>query len=187
MSEAGQKSELSKSDRMELRRVVKSRFELLKEQMETRAREIHHLAKAQIQKDHKPTIKEGEKRGKEMAKKLEASIDQAEALVREMRIKGVEPCDTTDFDYYAKRLIKSLRGEWEIVDLKDQINTLINAINDEHGHSKINLEQQKLQLLETLSLDALESDKAKKFLSEIPKVDDFMPLPKGSDLKQLTA
>lgn len=187
MSKAGQPSELSKSDRMELRRVVKERYELLGEQMEVRKREVRNAIQRQIEIDSSKAIKEAEKRGRVMAKELEKALVGTESLLAEMNEQGIEPKGSREFRYYISEAIDSLKGEWKITDLQSRTSRLFTVLEQEHGTSQLSLRQQRLTLLEDLSIDALETKKAKELFERIPSVDDFMPLPQGKTLKELVA
>lgn len=109
---------MSQKDRIELRRIMKARFELLQEQLGQREREIRNAIQADIEAQHAAAVKEAERKARALATKA-AKIDrrvtefkakieeeaaqlkaESEALEAEMKDQGVVPHDD---GYYARR------------------------------------------------------------------------------------
>ena len=109
---------MPQKDRIELRRIMKARFEILQEQLGQREQEIRSAIQADIEKQHEAAVKEAQRKAAALAAKA-AKIDrkvvefkskieeeaatlkaESEALEVEMREQGVAPYGD---QYYTRR------------------------------------------------------------------------------------
>lgn len=182
--------EIGKGDRMELRRIVKGRFEVVGQQFELREKEVKHEIRKELKKDRERAIKTAERKSAPIRRRLEAALREAIALNIEMSQEGVMPKDSlTDIEqYHARNVLESLYG-WRVDSsvLKERTDEAMTLLRSERGIAELDLRTQELQILERLSVDALDTDQAHAFLSEIPTLDTMMPMLKGTEVKKLVA
>lgn len=166
---------MSKSDRMELRRVVKARFELLREQLEVRAAEVQQMIKQKVEKDHQKAITEIEEESTALLKEVEGIFTRIHKLHTKAKRKGLSGSSLKE--YHEARVRDSLKG-WSPANLNQKVNTIVGKMKGEKGVAGLDLRGQELTLLENLSVDALDSKEARDFLEKVPTVDNLLPLPK---------
>jgi exonuclease VII large subunit len=81
---------MNKTERSQLRSVVRNRFELLHDQLSERAREVRELIKESIRAEHKTELDEAEQRSKALARRLKSVVKDSIELHHEMEAKGVK-------------------------------------------------------------------------------------------------
>lgn len=189
MADAAVAEPISKSDRMELRRIVKARFEVLREQIGQRANELNRIVREQIEESRKADIKKAEEEGAKLAKECRALGVKIDAYNDKWSAKGLSNRGTP---YEAAKemqndIISYFMAGWEVADVTGQTNRIVNKIKNEHGIHNLELKTTELRLLEDLSVDALQGPEAKKFLAGIPQIDNLLPLPEEEARKALVA
>lgn len=177
---------MSKSDRMELRRIVKARFELLREQLETRAGEIRQMISDKITEEHSKVIEVAEKESTQLIKDADKLFDRISKLRTKMAKQGIAANNGWGLTSTRERT-KHLLEDWETADLRTKIDNGVAKLKNEKGFAGLDLRSQELGLLEHLSIDALQSDEARGFLEGVPTVDKLLPLPEAAKVKALAA
>jgi hypothetical protein len=180
---------ISKSDRNELRRIVKARFVILTEQLAVRADELHGIVKKTIEDETKDSIKTAKKRAAKLEAKAKALGLEIRAFEQEIKAEGVTngrsswngPIKTME------GLIENCLTDFEPDNLTQRVGQTVGRIKKEHNIHGLDLKQQELALLEDLSVDALEGSKAKEFLGAIPQIDKLLPIPEEEARKALVA
>lgn len=177
---------MSKSDRMELRRIVKARFELLHEQLETRAGEIRQMIRDKITQEHSKAIETAEKESAQLIKEADKLFDRIGKLHIKMEKQGIAANGGWSLSSTRERT-RQLLEDWDTADIRTKIDEGIAKLKSEKGFAGLDLRSQELGLLEHLSIDALQSDEARSFLEEVPTVDKLLPLPEAAKVKALAA
>lgn len=181
---------ISKSDRIELRRIVKGRFELLREQLDQRANEIKKVVRKAIEDESAEHIKSAEKRSKKITANLHKVAKEAEALQADMRLKGVTSA-RSKYDNKINQDIQSFIGYhlagWKPRNLDSRVDDSVSTIKSQHGIYNLNLRSNELSILEELSVDAIQGAQAKTFLDRIPEIDKLLPMPEEEARKALAA
>lgn len=180
---------ISKSDRMELRRIVKARFEVLREQLGQRANELHRMVKMTIEDEAKADVEKAEKEGREITKECKALARKISSFEARMSAKGIT---NGHGDYYTpekemQEIVDRFLTGWAPADLNERTKTIVSKIKNEHGIHGLELRTNELSLLEDLSVDALQGSEARKFLGQIPEIDTLLPLPEAEARKALVA
>lgn len=180
---------ISKSDRMELRRIVKARFEVLREQLGQRANELNGIVKMTIEDESKKDIVAAENEGIKLAKKARDLAIEIDAYNDKWEAKGlvnrggsyrcVKEMENDVIGYFLR--------DWSVKDLGNRTQKIVTKVKNEHGIHSLELRTNELKILEDLSVDALQSAEAKKFLAEIPEIDNLLPLPEKEARKALVA
>lgn len=181
---------MNKSERVEVRRIVKGRFELLRDQLSARAREVSGVIRRQIEGEYKEPLNEAKKRSDNLRRRLKSVVEDTIALHHDMETKGIKaPYSLVEGRKEMGREIESIIGyylkEWKPVGLDAMVNDRLDQIKAQHGYANLNLRSEEISILEDLAVGSLVSDEAQTFLERVPKVDDFLPLPEGVKLKAL--
>lgn len=180
---------LSKSDRMELRRIVKARFEMLREQLAQRATELNSIVKETIEDEAKADLKKAEQESKKLINECKALAKKVASFETTMNAKGITTGHGTwhspesEMNSFVERFLTG----WAPADLSERTSKTVAKIKNQHGVQGLNLRSQELNLLEDLSMDALQSEEAKTFLAKIPEIDTLLPLPEKDARKALVA
>lgn len=173
---------ISKAERADLKRIVKSRIELIKEQISHRTLEVKNAIKDDIRSDYQDAIKQARDEVNDILERGKALESEADALIDSWRERGVDIV----YQSYAKPItVDSRNREIKVYNENEEIQRRINELREKTGFAKINLRELELELLEELTIDSLDSEDAKKFLGKIPTIDSL--LPKAEEAVQLTA
>lgn len=173
---------MSKTERTELRRIVRRRFKMLREQLSRRERELFHALKTQAEQEREDAVKEIEKKMKPLIKRqndLAKAIEKVEeeAYKKDVKISG----------NLAKRL--TLGSKYDGIEIRargdiasSEAAKQLQEIKEEAGWQRLNLEELEWRLDEQLAVGELESGSSKDFLTTLPTVESLLPLPAGVEL-----
>lgn len=183
---------MNKTERSQLRSVVKNRFELLRDQLRERGQEIRDIIRQQIREEHKGPLDEAEQRSKAIARRLKSAAADTRALHMEMEAKGLKaPYSLIDshkeMDGEINKIVGYYLSEWEPKGIDHRVEEKQKELKRLQGTANLNLRHQEISILEELAVGGLVSEEARKYLDKVPGVDDYMPLPSGDALKALTA
>lgn len=183
---AGANGTITATERNELRKVVKGRFELLGKRLRRRKTDLE----AQIRQDViDATRDEAEAWEKKLAKEsakvtkaentLIAAQKERSNLLEEAKRAGFAAKKLTSYTQYDERgnPIKGLTGELIPIDLNDKIRVEMEKIQSEARLAEEDLGLRQLELMEELAVGAVTSQSAIEFMGRIPDVDDVLPLP----------
>lgn len=177
---------MTKAERTELRRIVKRRFKLLREQIARRERELQHAFRKQIDDELASTVAKFESKMKpliERQNKLAAAwselFAEAGALDINIRVNNAQKLGSLDElkaqHYYPPVVANSYADAQKRLD----------EIKEAAGWSKLNLNEMEWRLDEQLAIGELETGSSIDFLSALPTVDTILPLPAGLEVPEL--
>ena len=179
--------QMSKTERKELRRIVARRFRMLRDQLGRREHELRFALRKQFQEEHKANVERIEKKLRPLLARQNKLAEAYDALYEEASALGVAihiglP-GTVDLDSHRARFGRdpieaSVAGE---------VEDALQAIKEEAGWSKMNLNQLEWQLDEQLAVGELETDSAQEFLAALPTPETLLPLPEGVELPELAS
>lgn len=176
--------QMSKTDRSELRRILKLRMEILREQVVHREIEVRDELRKAIQKEYAETVKQAKadtKKLKEKAQKFEA---EAEELEKRYGALGLSNSPYQRRSYDLMRI--DFSDDWQPENLEEKVNEAYSALTRKAGAVKLDLKQTELALSEELAINGLTTDEAKDFLAKIPTVEKLIPL-ESKEVKELIA
>ena len=178
---------MSKTERTELRRIVRRRFKMLREQLSRRERELFHALKTQAEQERKDAVKEIEKKMKPLIKRQN---DLAEAIEKVM--EEAYNSDVSLDGKLAQRIIPGSKYDDIEIRARSDIASSeaakqLKEIKEEAGWQRLNLEELEWKLDEQLAVGELESGSSKGFLEALPTVESLLPLPKGITLPEIVA
>lgn len=172
---------MTTTERRELRRIVKRRFKVLREQIDRREHELEHAIREQIREENKALIKEFKGKFDTIAKAYNKLVERMEILEKEATAKGVSVHDYGAFRYIREIPVEQRIGFYE----QGEIYQRISAIKEEAGWNKLSLEELEWQIDEQLAIGELKSGTSLQFLEALPTVDTLLPLPVGVKLPEL--
>lgn len=191
-----------------LEKLVKGRFKILEGQIRQRKVEAENFIRDEVRGEHATTLKQAVEAAKKFndrqdiiqneINELERKHEDEMAKVENKTIKLQEEWNKKISGYAKKGIEPSYRynnepeelleeDAWKITNESEEVNRRFEALKEEHGAATISLEQQEQGVLEELLINALETDDAKQFFDRIPTVEDYVPLPKGAEAKELSA
>lgn len=162
--------ELTPGDRRELRSVVKNRFRVLRSEVKRRETEMKAEIEAQLverYRDQDAAIGEAQREAAEI-------VERAVREIREVgqRLKDAHP----ELTVQAGRQRFGDLGVQAADPNRSQLHrALIAAVPDRIGDANLALDRQETDLLQELSVGALETDQAREFLASIPTVGELVP------------
>jgi hypothetical protein len=169
---------ISKTERSELRSVVKQQFKVLRAEIKQREAELRAEANEQM-------VQQTD----EQDAQWEAVKHVAEEAVREANRKVNDGLREHGMEHADPRL------EYNIVSLNWQFESLKKKTNQGEAKTRIDLnikervrraelaiERQEADLLRTLAVEALESEEARAFLKTIPSVAELVPSTRLNEL-----
>lgn len=157
------------SERTELRRVIKARFELLQEDLTHRQRIVWAAIEDRVKEGHKKEIDAENaqlKKFQDKAAKLRIEITDWMGTLHAKGLQVHYPRVTIELPDHVM-----LRNEHQLV------NDELKRLNIDGKAAKINLSRMELEILETLALDALETDEARAFFDALPTAKQLLPVP----------
>lgn len=171
---------ISKKDQAELRRIIRTSFELLEQGLKQREREVKKTIREQIAKEHNATLKE-------VRQELKNFVTEAKDLERKAA-RAVEAANKRGigFSYYRTDNIIDVSDNLEQLEVKDidkRVQEAYEQIAIDHGYTSFDLKREQLQLERDLAVGSIEDGDAKSFLDRIPDVNKLLPTPK--EVKQL--
>lgn len=193
MSDKTAEKPMNKTERIELRRVVKNRFELLQDQLRERAKEVRSILRHEIEKDYKDPLDEAKHRSANLKRRAKSLVEDTIKLHHEMEAQGVR----ADYSLVEGRrremssemnnIISYYFEGWEPINIEKMVEEKQAELKKMQGNATLNLRHQEISILEDLAVGGLVSEEARAYLDKVPGVDDYMPLPSGDALKALTA
>lgn len=164
---------MSATERRELRNILKGKYELLETELRQRADDYNddQIAKAQARFARK--TKAAESATDAIQAKADALKEEARKVQDKLAGQGIRNAQTYYplFDY-------TILADWVVTDLAEEIQA-INKDTARRLQGALNeLRAAQLGMQESISLDAIESESAKEFLSQMPSVDALLPAQK---------
>jgi hypothetical protein len=169
---------ISKTERSELRSVVKQQFKVLRAEIKQREAELRAEANEQLVQDSGAQDKQ-----------WEAVKHIAEEAIREANRKINDGLREYGMEHKDPSL------EYNVVSLSWQFESLQRKTNQGEAKTRIDLnikervrraelavERQEADLLRTLAVEALESEEARAFLKMIPSVAELVPSTRLNEL-----
>lgn len=165
---------ISKKDQAELRRIVRTSFELLDAALKQRKREVKAAIRSEIEKKHKTALTEVRKELKTYVDEATKLQRQAQDAVDRAKNRGIGfssryTTNVIDFDNNLHHL--------EVQGLNDRVEEAYEQIAIEHGAASFDLKRDQLELERDLAIGAIEGEGAQEFLERIPSVDTLLPSP----------
>jgi hypothetical protein len=202
---------MSKSERAELRRLVRRRFEMLELQVKERRRQIRSAIQERISAAAAEKVKKYEAEAAPLFVQLDAAVAALKDLEARAEADGIQAGTmqereeyvrnekgkiVTDGNYgYVTRKVMHAYPEAIVIvhstrtfvpeDFGDRVDAAFGQIEKEAGFVSMTLEQEKIALEEELITGALESGEAKDFLGKLPTVDKLLPAPNGEITKAI--
>jgi ElaB/YqjD/DUF883 family membrane-anchored ribosome-binding protein len=163
-------SDITKTERNELRRVVRAQFKVLRSEVDQRAAELHVELDDEIRDRFADEDKRWDDLKWQIAELAREANRAANDLVRQADMRGVEIPDGHDYEIIMDRRMARPTGDRERIrkDGRTRINAQVRA-------AKLQLERQEADLLRELAADAIESEDAQRFLASIPTIGELVP------------
>lgn len=203
---ADTKEQMSKTERSELRRLLKARFKLLEAEFDQRVTDIKDDIRARIEAQHEEAAKRYEEAAAPIFEQLDATVATLKEIDRQARREGVAPGKSVLQDEYV--VVKNTRGHphykldddgapimrkrkrsfedtiitvstarrFVPINLENAVQTAFAKFARETGYAGVSLEREKLQLEEKLVMSAITSDEAQGFIDELPDADKLLPV-----------
>lgn len=161
--------QLTPGDRRELRSVVKGRFKVLRAEVKRRETEM----KAEIEAELVDRYREQEQAIAEARREAREIIDRAvlEARLVAQRLSDAYP----DVEAEITSRYGSISLAASIKNKADLHRALVAAIPDKIGDAQLQLDRQENDLLQSLSVGALQTEQAQQFMASIPTVGELVP------------
>lgn len=170
---------MNKSERTELRGIIRRRMKVLRADIEARRRELYLDIDAQLDREYEADLK----RWDDLQFIVEQAIDEANRKVNDLYRQhyGREVWG----DKHDKRVVaavgvpESPKRERHVdkTNRRAKVDATVAA-------AFVELDRREADILEELATGALESAEAREFLARIPKVSELVP---ASRLEELTA
>lgn len=169
---------MNKSERTELRGIIKRRIKVLRADIEARRRELYLDIDAQLDREYEADVK----RWDDLQFVIGQAVDEANRKLNDLYRQhyGREVWgDKTDKTLVSARAPESPQRERhsEKTNRRAKVDSTVAT-------AFVELDRREADLLEELATGALESAEAKEFLARIPKVSELVPT---SRLEELTA
>lgn len=169
---------MNKSERTELRGIIRRRMKVLRADIEARRRELYLDIDAQLERDYEADIK----RWDDLQFLIGQAVDEANRKVNDLYRQhyGREVWgDKADRQLVTARTMESPQRERraEMGQRRARVDATVAAAH-------VELDRREADILEELATGALESAEAQEFLARIPKVSELVP---ASRLEELTA
>lgn len=178
--------QMSKTERTELRRIIKRRFRMLKEQLRRREHELTLAIEQQLKEERETSVAKIEAKLKplfERQNKLAAAYAAVYAEAAELgvmiRLQTTQPIDP------ARERSMYGRSVGVLPDVHSDAQQRILQIKEEAGWGKLNLNEMEWRLDEQLAVGEIESTSASDFLAALPTVESLLPLPAGVAMPEL--
>lgn len=182
MSEVIEKeTKISKAEAAELRRIVKGRFDLLRESIGHRENEIRSTIREQIEAESAADIKAAKKKIDALKKKARAFEDEAKRIKEEIEATGVQVGDSwrVQRGYEVDIVSVDVEDTISVKKIDERVDREFKKLASERGRLSVSLRSEELDLLEQLSVGQLNGP-AKDFLASVPTLDKLLPMPNSS-------
>lgn len=170
-------SNITKSERTELKSVVRNQFRVLRDEVLQREAELV----AGIDQEIAEKWAERDELLSRINEKLREMTDAANTAVRDY-VKEVDPDRSLEVGGFHMP-----EARHRIADQQQRFRLRAAAVSDlkaRVGSANVKLGRQEADLLRTLAIGVLESDEARRFLGDIPSVAELVP---ASRLQEIEA
>jgi len=161
--------QLTPGDRRELRSVVKGRFKVLRAEVKRRETEM----KAEIESELVDRYREQEsaisQARQEFAEVMQEALRSTQEIGRRLSDAYPDVEVEVGHGYRGLELRASIKNKTEIH------RALVAAIPDKIGDAQLELDRQENDLLQSLSVGALQTEQAQQFMASIPPVGELVP------------
>lgn len=161
--------QLTPGDRRELRSVVKGRFKVLRAEVKRRETEM----KAEIEAELVDRYREQEAAIAAARREFAEVMDQALRSAREIGQRLSDAYDDVEvkvgMGYRGLELYAAVKNKTELH------RALVAAIPNKIGDAQLELDRQENDLLQSLSVGALQTEQAQQFMASIPTVGELVP------------
>lgn len=167
---------MTKGERQQLGVLLRRRFKVLRGEVETRSVELN----AELRERVKQRFAQFDKDWDDAQTLIEEAVREANRKANDI-IRSVYPDAPTDSDYqvvYSKPIGRPNSGR------QDMLREGAARIDGQVKKAMQRLEVQEADLLERLTLGALESEEARSFFAQIPKVSELVPAERLLALEQ---
>lgn len=172
---------ITSTERAELRRLLKGRFETLEQRIDQRLGELRLAIEAEIIATHKRATAPFQKRLDAITKKLAVLEAEADDLANDVELAGLALDGSTDGrGYYRERptvLSATVAKAVTPSGIDKAIAGRLAALKLDGNSAKLRLREMRLELEEELITGALTSTSATTFLARVPTIDTVVAIP----------
>jgi hypothetical protein len=156
---------LTATEKREIKGVVNGRCELLNETIDDRAKALIEAAEEEIHGEHAEVVGRYRADMKALADRYERLRREVRDTVLAARDDGVEITATRvqDFDFDAEPAV-----------LEERTSDVRKRVQRARRAAKQKVERERLQLVEKVALDGIDSQQASSVLAEVPTLDELM-------------
>jgi preprotein translocase subunit SecA len=172
---------MTKTERTELRRIIKNRYEHLYEQIAVREGMIAAQFREQLVEKSQAKIDEHTKEIKSLLDDYNKIVDRLNEALRAASDDGLTTPYGSRYDHADLTRVK-----FQLAGIEREVTRAVQRVREEAGLSKLDLRSDAIALDEELAIGSLQSDDARDFLARIPTIDTLLPLPSG-DVPQIEA
>lgn len=172
---------MTKTERTELRRIVKRRFRMLREQLSRRERELQIALEKQMKEERASAVAKIEKRLKPLIERQNKLAAAYREVYEEASALGVRIALATTQELDPARHA-GVYGPGVTADVRKDVHDRLDEIKEGAGWTRLNLNEFEWQLDEQLAVGELETESASEFLAGLPTVESLLPLPAGVEL-----
>lgn len=161
--------ELTPGDRRELRSVVKGRFRVLRAEVKRREVEMKAEIEAELvdrYRDQEAAIAQAHR---EVQKAMEDALRQVRQVARMLSDQHPDVAFRVTNQYGGVQFQAAVKNKAELH------RALVAAIPDKIGDASLDLDRRENDLLQELSVGALQTEQAQQFMASIPTVGELVP------------
>lgn len=169
---------MNRTERTELRGVIKRRMKVLRADIEARRRELYLDIDAELEREYEADVKKWD----DLQFLVGQAVDETNRRVNDLYRQhyGFEVWG----EKYDRHLIAAVAPESPKGERYVERTTRRARVDSTVAGAFVELDRREADLLEELATGALESAEAKEFMARIPKVSELVP---ASRLEELTA
>lgn len=169
---------ISKTERSELRSVVKQQFKVLRAEIKQREAELRAEAFEALQRE----TGAGDKQWEAVAHIAGEAVKEANRKVNDaLREYGIGHQDPSS-DYSLVQFDYRFSGLRKRTDQSEAERRIDLDVKERVRRAELAIERQEADLLRSLAVDALESEEARAFLRAIPSVAELVPSTRLNEL-----
>lgn len=169
---------MNKTDRTELRGIIRRRMKVLRADIEARRRELYLQIDNQLERDYEADLK----RWDDLQFLVQQAVDEANRKANDLYREhyGREKWG----EKYDRPVVTADKPKGPARERQTEKTKRRAEVDSTVANAFVELDRCETDLLEELATGALESAEAKDFLARIPKVSELVP---ASRLEELTA
>jgi hypothetical protein len=167
---------ITKSERGELRSVVKGQFKVLRAELEQRQAEMV----ADIDQQVVERFAERDKTQSDLNWRAQQIVDETNRALEDL-LKDHH--DDLDIHQWGRPTVSPPRMIWSKADKHALRRAAVSALTAKVEGAELRLNRLEADLLRELSVGALESDEARSFLGSIPAVGELVPTARLAELE----